>query len=191
MSYVVNITSLQSSTSQVCWWKAFALRKHHVITGSLFYNFRRKTFNDEKHLAFLRMLFRIPMKNCSHKLRQEKRNWKSAWLRQGKAGLYHSNMHFGDMKSSHGKVKSAGAQKSLTVHPGIQIRGKTHAWSTAFCVEQIWTKEIRGASKILPQGLNHIDETLLKCLHYKKQSWRYWWRQNNCSSIKGTTQLID
>lgn len=154
MSYVVNITSLQNSTSQARWWKAFALRKHYVIIGSLFYNFRRQTFNDEMHLAFLRIffhfLFRIPMKKCSHKLRQEKRSWRSAWLRQGKEGLYHSHIHFGDMKSSHGKVKSAGAQKSLTVCPGIQTRGTTCAWSTPFCAVQIWTKEIRGASKILP-----------------------------------------
>lgn len=52
MSNLVNITSplaaLQDSPSQVSWWKLFTLRKHHRITDSLFYNFRRKTFNDEK-----------------------------------------------------------------------------------------------------------------------------------------------
>lgn len=44
-------------------------------------------------------------------------------------GLYH-NPHFGGIKSIQGKAKSAGARKSLTVHPGIENRGATRALST-------------------------------------------------------------
>lgn len=55
VSNLVNITSplaaLQDSPSQVSWWKLLAFRKHHVITDSVFYSFRRKTFNDEKRAS--------------------------------------------------------------------------------------------------------------------------------------------
>lgn len=81
--------------------------------------------------------------------------------------LYHYP-HFGGVKSAQGKVKPGGAQKSLTMDPGIQGEAQSMGDPPALCTAHL-DKGGQRSSKPLPQALNHINGTL-KCLHYKKQS---------------------
>ena len=106
-----------------------------------FWRFQEKNFNDEKHALILNRPFStfsfiLSVQDSHEKLQSRVQTGKKnleIGLAKTREGLYH-NPHFGGIKSVHGKVKSAGVQKSLTMHPGAQTRGATRAWSM-HCVQ--------------------------------------------------------
>lgn len=132
-----------------------------------FLTFRGKTFNDGQRA----LIWNRPSSILSFVLSaQDSLENPHLWVKTGKMYLekslatqeksctreskYH-NPHFGGIKSAQGKVKSAGAQKSLSMHPGIQPEAQPMSGQPVLCRAHL-DKGGQRTSRPLPQALNPL-----------------------------------